>query len=102
MRLPSLTSPHNLQPAMATAPAHTPQTVLPLPGPPTCRRSSCFMEEWMVVEGKLHSLSRRLSSRARATLFTKMTTCRGRRWAGRGRVCGGSQGGDQVGAASWG
>ena len=61
----------------------------PRPGPaPTLSRSSCFMAEWMVVEGKLHSFSSRLSSRARATLFTKITTWgRGARGQG-GRVGG--------------
>ena len=41
----------------------------------TPRRSSCFMAEWMQMEGKLHSISSLLSSFARSTLFTKMTTC---------------------------
>jgi hypothetical protein len=43
----------------------------------TPRRSSCFMAEWMQMEGKLHSMSSLLSSFARSTLFTKMTTCGG-------------------------
>ena len=43
----------------------------------TPRRSSCFMAEWMQMEGKLHSISSLLSSFARSTLFTKMTTCSG-------------------------
>ena len=43
----------------------------------TPRRSSCFMAEWMQMEGKLHSISSLLSSFARSTLFTKMTTCGG-------------------------
>lgn len=36
-------------------------------------RSACFMEEWMVMAGKLQSFRSLVSSEARATLLTKMT-----------------------------
>jgi len=39
-------------------------------------RSSCFMPEWMQMLGKLHSVSSRFSSLARATFETKITTWR--------------------------
>ena len=38
-------------------------------------RSSCFCALWMQMDGKLHSTSSLFSSLARATDFTKMTTC---------------------------
>ena len=44
-------------------------------GARTPRRSSCFMAEWMQMEGKLHSASSLFSSFARSTLFTKITIC---------------------------
>ncbi len=43
-------------------------------GARTWSRSSCFMAEWMQMEGKLHSTSSLFSSFARITLFTKITT----------------------------